>query len=278
MGRKIKVFLSCLITIVCIGLSSTVAMAKEPETLEDSIAIQEIIREKGAFYLSQPDIKEEADELGLSVDELIYQKAVATYQVRNAIGKMVNKKVDESRGLGNNGQILYANVPLIMQPNNYTCGPTSVLQVLYALNCAGNVAGTTNADKINTLAVACNTTSAGSHFANVTKAVNQYSPTMKYEAITGSTMTVSQFQGKVETSLLYNAAPILHAKTATLPYYNGHQSGHFIAVCELDRTTGKIKVRDCNNNSSYYGEHQETIAHVFSAINHTDRHLICLAY
>lgn len=46
-------------------------------------------------------------------------------------------------GLGNNGQNLSANVPLIQQTSKSNCGPTSALQALYAIGDQGEVPGQT---------------------------------------------------------------------------------------------------------------------------------------
>lgn len=112
MKRKCYNFVLCLMAIICFGLNSTVAMARGMDTysLQEDIAIRDIVREKGDFYLSQPDFYEEANETGLTPAELLYQKAAYTYQVRTAIAQMGDAAVAPCE-LGNNGQVLWANVP-----------------------------------------------------------------------------------------------------------------------------------------------------------------------
>lgn len=78
---------------------------------------------------------------------------------------------------------------------------------------------------------------------------------------------------------IYDKAPIIHAKTMYLPYYNGHDSGHYIALSEVDMLNSKIKLVDCNRNNSYYGIHQESVQSVYDAVHEqAGRYLICLQY
>lgn len=82
-----------------------------------------------------------------------------------------------------------------------------------------------------------------------------------------------------ETSLFYNTAPIIHARTAYLPYYNGHASGHYIAISEVDKANATIRLKDCNNNSAYYGQHIVSVNDAYKAINEeSSRYLICMQY
>lgn len=92
-------------------------------------------------------------------------------------------------------------------------------------------------------------------------------------------MTQAQFQAKLETSLCYNIAPILHARTQYLPYYGGHASGHYIAVSEVNKTTGTVRLSDCNKNDPYYGIHVESVEKVYQSIAaESGRYLIYMSY
>lgn len=104
-------------------------MAKSTDTdsIQREVAIKRILEEKGELYRRQPDFYEEASRMGFTLEELLYEKASITYQVRTAIEQMENEDIFSTYNIGNNDQVLWAEVPLIQQPNNYTCGPTSVL-------------------------------------------------------------------------------------------------------------------------------------------------------
>lgn len=183
-------------------------------------------------------------------------------------------------GIGNNGLCLYTNVPLIQQTNRYNCGPTTALQVLYSMGCQNQVAGQTDSDKINQLGQESGTNSQdGTIVYKLTNTLNKYTTRADYRYILGSGMTMEDFQKKVETSLFYDVAPILHARTQHLEYYKGHKSGHYIAVCEVDNSTGKIRVQDCNISNEFFGQHTVSIEEAFNSINAEDlRYLICMNY
>ena len=111
--------------------------------------------------------------------------------------------------------------------------------------------------------------------------MNYYSPIMKYRYLTNKNMTENDFRGRIETSLVYNAAPILHAQTKYLSYYGGKESGHYIVVSAYDRTTNKVTLKDCNYTDKYYGEQSVPLTEALDTItkdNKQSRYLIYLSY
>lgn len=237
--------------------------------------IRTIMDEKRHFYLDDPEFYREASDKGLAFEELLREKAISTYENRIRVGIRSGMS---TRDVGNNGNNLSTNIPLIQQTTSKNCGPTSALQVLYGMNCQNLVSGTTDAEKIEQLMDDCDTDSTGTMVYKLTAGLNMYAA-RDYEYILGTNMTEAEFQGKVETSLYYNTAPIIHARTEYLPYYNGHASGHYIAICEVDKANKKIRVKDCNKNNAYYGVHQESISDVYKTISVvSSRYLICMEY
>ena len=92
-------------------------------------------------------------------------------------------------------------------------------------------------------------------------------------------MTQAEFKAKVETSLYYNIAPILHAHTDHLLYYQGQRFNHYIAVSEVDNTTGNVRLSDCNWRNEYFGVHVESIGNAYQSIAaESDRYLIYMSY
>ena len=70
-------------------------------------------------------------------------------------------------------------------------------------------------------------------------------------------------------------ASILHARTIALPYYGGHDSGHYICVSGIDLDTGLIRLVDCNDNDDYFGIWSIDRSYAFNAIhNYPGRYLI----
>ena len=285
MRKKIaenKIFcvaLSCVVSVMSLSVSTHASDGKNIEYLE----IEKIINEIRPMYSSDPMFIFEASEKGYTIEEFLELKAVEKYNRRIEIANDMKKITNgEGKGLGNNGNNLYTYIPLIQQTQTYNCGPTSALQVIYGMGAANNVSGTTDGDKINTLALQADASSSGAIVYKLVNAINLYATANRhYEYIQGNSLTQAQFQSKVETSLFYDLAPILHAKTEWLDYYEGHSSGHYIAVSELDKINGRITVKDCNYNNSYYGTHTEPISNFYDCIQNDlngARYLICYDY
>lgn len=264
----------CVITLVfaLIFNGSYIHVAAEEQTYEG--AISEIMEENRILYLQDPEFYREAEETGLSFEELLRQKAISTYQTR------INLEMYgglSTYGLGNNGQNLSANVPLIKQTTTYNCGPTAALQVLYAIGDQGEVPGQTDAKKIDQLMSDSGTDEDGTIVYKLTNTLNKYTRFADYAYFLGSSMTEEQFQARVESSLLYDVAPIVHARTEYLSYYKGHESGHYIAIREVDKTNKEIRLMDCNWNDKYFGDHMVPVTEVYKSISEkSSRYLISL--
>lgn len=276
--KKVKlwrVIALSLASVIVLNANIIVRAAETSEFSRYEDEISAIMEEKRSFYLNDQEFYLEANERGVSFEELLRLNAISTYQNRI---DMMNHDEMSVRDLGNNGNNVSTNIPLIMQTTTYNCGPTSGLQVLYGMGCQSLIPGQTNADKIQQLMLDCDTDSSGTYVYKLKNGLNKYA-SRAYEYILGTSMTESQFQGKVETSLFYNTAPIIHARTAYLPYYNGHASGHYIAISEVDKANATIRLKDCNNNSAYYGQHIVSVNDAYKAINEeSSRYLICMQY
>lgn len=179
---------------------------------------------------------------------------------------------------GGSGNECYQFVKNIMQTKNYNCGSTTTLQTLYGLNSASKVNGTTDKEKIATLDAEYNVDSQGSMYVyQVTNALNKYnSGNQTYVYKKGTNMTLAGFEENVANSLTYCKPVILHARTKYLSYYGGKVSGHYISVDYINRTTDKVRLVDCNNNSSYYGIHNSVpLSEAYATISaESDRYLI----
>lgn len=169
-----------------------------------------------------------------------------------ATSKLLN---DPLRGGG--GNECYQYVTNVKQTKNYNCGSTTTLQTLYGLNSQSALSGSTNANKISKLDADYNVDSQGSMMVyQVVDALNKYNignQTYIYEEATN--MNLVQFESNIASSLTYGKPVVLHAKTAYLSYYNGKNTGHYLSLDYVNRTTDKVRIVDCNNNTSYYGIH-----------------------
>lgn len=281
--RKVKKTTAGVLLMVTLCMYSVGAYAAEADCdhMLGSISYQgndlnAIIDEERNIYCNDAMFHVEAAEQGYTFEEYLMLKSVRIMQSRNRLGNINNAS---TYSVGNNGQNVYTNIALIKQTKTNNCGPTAALQVIYGLNKQSLVSGNTDADKINTLEQQCEMENSTIVYKLV-NTLNLYTPDYgDYEYISGKSMTLAQFQGKVETSLAYNYAPILHARTEEIPYYEGYPSGHYIAVSEVDKANGTMTVKDCNYKDKYYGVHTEYISEFYDSINAKDgRYLICLEY
>ena len=164
---------------------------------------------------------------------------------------------------------------LIMQKNSYYCGPCSALQAITAYG--GYVAGSTNDAKQDTLANAMQTNSSiGTYVYKVSNVLNTYVSGYSYKR--GSDMSDYAFRQTVLKSLVNNKAPILHARTQYLTYYNNHSTGHYICVTAINNITDKIRLSDCNRNSAYYGTRSIPTSEAKASISASERYLISTSF
>lgn len=272
--KKLRLITFVLLSSLIFTYNNMQVSAAGVDTYENEISA--IMEEKRAFYLQDPEFYREAYANGLSFEELLRQKVDSAYRTRMNLGMQSEISLHD---VGNNGQNLSTNVPLIQQTEEYNCGPTSALQVLYGMACQDLVKGQTDKEKIDILMCESGTDKKGTYVYRLTNTLNNYTTRADYEYILGTSMTEAQFQGKVETSLFYNIAPIIHARTEYLSYYNQHQSGHYIAIREVDRTNKTIRLMDCNYNVEYFGNHVVPVNEVFQSISAvSSRYLICMSY
>lgn len=178
---------------------------------------------------------------------------------------------------GGGGNECYQYVTNIMQTKTYNCGSTTTLQTLYGLNSASAVTGSTNTDKISTLDKEYNVDSQGNMMVyQVVNALNKYNKgNQTYIYAEATNMTIAQFENNIANSLTGCKPVILHAKTNYLSYYGGKSSGHYISLDYVNRTTDKVRLVDCNYNSSYYGVHQVPLSEAYNSIHaESGRYLI----
>lgn len=275
--NTIRLFAVIMLTTIGLGMNGISSYAENITQTDEFVAIIEERREQ---YQKDREHVAEAAEKGQSIEELLYQDAFEAYPMRVKI--LMDENANDGISLldvGNNGQNLSTNVKLIQQTTTYNCGPTSALQVLHGMSRQGAVSGSTDAQKIQTLMNDCGTTADGTYVYKLKDCLNKYSTNASYQYMEGSSMTQAQFQAKLETSLCYNIAPILHARTQYLPYYGGHVSGHYIAVSEVDKTNGTVRLSDCNCNNDYYGVHVVSVGAAYESISEeSQRYLIYMSY
>ena len=97
----------------------------------------------------------------------------------------------------------------------------------------------------------------------------------RYIYETGSNMTCATFEHKVATSLTNCKPVVLHARTGYLGYYGGKNTGHYLRLDYINRTTDMVRIVDCNYNPQYYGVHMVTLQEAYNTIaQEGERYLI----
>ena len=88
-------------------------------------------------------------------------------------------------------------------------------------------------------------------------------------------MTDLAFKWTLFNSLMYDVSPILHAMTGELPYYNGHDTGHYICVQRVDfNRSDPVRLRDCNYDDDIFGSHYVELADAKAAVSRSGRYLL----
>ena len=181
------------------------------------------------------------------------------------------QKDTAARPNSGNSTNAWVNPVLIKQKNGYYCGPCSALQAITAYG--GHVAGSSNNAKQDTLAAAMQTSSsAGTYVYKVRNVLNTYVSGYSYKR--GSELSNNTFRQTILRSLVNNKAPILHARTQCLGYYNNHSTGHYICVTAINNITDKIRLSDCNWDPAYYGTRSIPTSEAKAAVSANERYLI----
>jgi|GEM_PF-2172979 len=191
----------------------------------------------------------------------------------------INKLTKNSRR-GETDAIQQVSIKVIEQPNEYSCGPTAVLNVLYTAGRASYVSGTTDNAKITTLSGSayCNTTeNSGTSPDRLSLAINAFMTTAnknyKYSSIYSST----DMNTYLHSSLQKGYAPIIHVNQSKLSYWDGYGGGHYLSVYYINLQDNVMKVGVSDSYNGYYcshspylntfGLHILTIKELFNAAN-----------
>ena len=238
--------------------------------------IAEELREK---YRGDEQFLAEMKYKNMTFEQLLLEKAEEA--LKNSNMKALNVSLAVSRASSGAG-VYYANVPVIQQTKTYNCGPTSALQVIYGMGNGNAVSGSNFNEKIATLESLMGTNSTdGTYVYRLKDGLNNYSNTYTYEYYPSTGLTMSSLETSIAGSLLNNLGPILHARTEKLSYYNGHKSGHFIAIKSINMNTDQIEVCDCNYNNKYFGVHTISLTDAYNSLtqapNGSTRYLISIA-
>lgn len=135
--------------------------------------------------------------------------------------KILNEE-DSIKPMSGNGTIALIYYPEFKQKNSYYCGPASALTAIYGMGKEGQVRGSTYTAKQDTLAANMGTINDGNgtYVYRTRNELNKYS-TEVYDYFYEPSK--SSMDNIIFGSLLSDNAPILHAQTEKIGYYNGQK-------------------------------------------------------
>ncbi len=257
MKKLISILLSLTVLSSCLVLPGFAVNAEAAQT-------EESIREA---YMQDPEFNKylQADPEG------------AMAMLEHVLARQCSTESDIGLNSYDGNNYAWVDTTLVKQHLGYNCGPTSALMAIWGWG--GTVDGDTVNDQQDTLGTAMGTNSSvGTAVYKVRDVLNEYAPSYKYNFYLGKTMTKLQFRTYVFSSLSHDRAPILHAKTGALTYYQGHDTGHYITVAGFDYDTMEMTLYDCHPTSTYYGIHQVPYYEAYKAINQIDGRYLIVNY
>lgn len=168
---------------------------------------------------------------------------------------------------GGMGDVCYQYVKNLKQTKDYNCGPATILQTLYGIGCADAVSGSNDDEKVNNLTDDCKSNEKeGTMVYRATNVLNSYcNKGYIYEVCTQ--IAIDTFEEKVAASLTAGRPVLLHAKTGSFDYYGGKNSGHYISLDYINRTTKMVRVVDCNLDDKYYGVREVKLEEAYNSVH-----------
>lgn len=164
------------------------------------------------------------------------------------------------------------------QPNGYYCGPAAAMQAIHATGVASVILGL-GADKttrMHRIASVAGTTTNGTNFPGMRKALNTYTNHTYAVASVKSADPTSKLMKCIALTLNKNYAPVPCVRRSRLSYeYGTGNSGHYITVTGISFNSNKVALYDSNKNSKASGRsdgyHTITVANLKQAMVDYDR-------
>lgn len=166
------------------------------------------------------------------------------------------------------------HVKLVPQIKTWWCGYATTLQTLYGLGKQGTVSGSTDAQKQTKIANDMGDPNNSAIVYKICNYLNARLSTGKYSYYLGSSQTVHSFSGLVGSSLMLDRPVILHARTQSLPYYNGKNLAHYLSLDTIEVAKNKVRIVDCNYDTRYQGTHYVSIAEAYGTVSPAGRYFI----
>lgn len=176
----------------------------------------------------------------------------------------------------------YVTTSLIRQSKDNNCSVANALMAIKGMGKYSSVAGSSANAKQATLESQLieGLGASGAKVYDVRQLLNRYTGNRyNYNYYQGLSVSSSTFRSYIYNSLVFDRAPLLHAWTEKLKYYNGHETGHYLTVTDMNYNTKKITVYDSNRNDKYYGKHGISFEEAFAIVQKDNvgapRYFIC---
>lgn len=261
---------------ICMCIHTSFANPDVMEAIKNDFSENKISEKELTERLRQKFL----DEFRGSEEFIRAMKANPKKALENIETLVQNEVIRLKRGLqpfASSGNRAWVDAMLCQQINDCYCGPAAMLMAIDGLR--KPVAGNTIADKQRTLAgqLENDPCDNGSYVYDVTNVLNSYAKTSgyyKYSYRQGQYMTLQEFTDIIFESLDAGIAPLLHAKTEHLYYYNEEPFNHYLTVVAINKDSGQIVLHDPNYVDEYYGYRSVDIVEAYNSIAEPGRYLI----
>lgn len=260
-----KILISVLILSLLLSTCVFASEAKDVDKLRKEID-KEVRRKMESSVEYQMQVK----ECGIKQGEEMLNKIIETNLYIALNPSLLSLNTSNSpitRSDGSDGVMEIFDVENIQQTyNTHYCGPANGLQAIYGMGNESSVTGTTDAAKQDTLATDMETTEeSGTIVWKLTRELNEYTPSNEsYVYENADDMTKANFIAKIAGSIDKDMAPILHAKTQYLPYYNNVSYGHYLTLKKININTDEVTL--CDTYSFKFGDHLVDIQDALDSI------------
>lgn len=147
---------------------------------------------------------------------------------------------------------------------------------MYGFGVEDDVAGLTDREKEDTIIEDAEANGKGLIVYRVRNVLNKYTGA-GYIYELGRDMTLSEFGYNLAVSLMWDLAPVLHARTGSLEYYKGKDIGHYLTVSFISWPRfGSIEdaivtINDPHYLDDYFGNHDVSLEEAYGTVNLTDQ-------
>ncbi len=259
-----KSILLILVFLLTLGVSTNNFISFSHDEIEKNNFVNKSELEKQIWneYMQLDEFKmhfnEDPKDAKAMIDSIVDTKIKINYHNSN--------NLTPKSGQGNIALIYF---PKFKQNIDYYCGPASALTAIYGMGKENSVSGSTYSTKQNTLGKNMNTNKTdGTIVYRMRNELNKYSSeSYNYYYQPSKNEMFSIIFG----SLLSDNAPILHADTKSLGYYNGYSTGHYVTIvfCNSsfgDGEIGGLAVMDNNRKDEFYGTQDISLNEAYNSI------------